>query len=87
MSTMPSSSAPRTRRAISQAVSTKPITNTTIGSPLERPEPDRQRPVGGLHDEPGGEEADERDEQADADADGALEAERHRLQHRLAGSA
>ena len=45
---IPSSSAPRVRRAISHAVNRKPITNTEIGSPRSGPRPTGSGPVAGL---------------------------------------
>ena len=52
VSTMPSSSAPRTRRAISQAVSTKPTRNTAIGSPCSGPSPTGSGPALGFTTKP-----------------------------------
>jgi len=50
----------------------------------ERPEPDRQGAGRGLDHQARGEEADERDEEADADADRPLEPDRDGIHQRLA---
>ena len=49
---MPSSSAPRTRRAISQAESRKPTRNTTLGSPPSEPSPTGSGPAAGFTTKP-----------------------------------
>ena len=65
----------------------RPTTNTSSGQlPSEPPMPSSTgvAMAGGDPHEAGVDEADERDEQADADADGGLELERDRAEHGLA---
>src|SRR2546422_7414584 len=54
------------------------------GQRVEPAEADGQRALVRLHHEPGREEADEGDEEADADADRALDPERNGVEHGLA---
>ncbi len=68
-------------------ISTRPITNTSIGQPTRTPpaaELDRHRADAGTPDEAGVDQADQRDEEADADADRDLELRGHGVEHRLA---
>ena len=85
---MLSRSAAGTLRAHSATVRSSPNQNTKwagVGREDERRR-DRvlRRRAGGLDDDPGVDEADEQDEQADADADGALQRQRDGAHDRLA---
>ena len=70
-------SAPRTLRTHSAIVNSRPARNTNWAGVVGKTGPTIGTPPCGRRDEPAVDEADEQDEQADADADRALEGERH----------
>ncbi len=87
VATMPIRIAPGTPRAYSVIISSRPMLNTRTGQPARLPPMPSWTggaPMPRRADEAGVDQADERDEQADAHRDRGLELPRHGVEHGLA---